>query len=146
MGRRAPTALLTALALTAIACGEPRPIQHDGKRPEQAASTDDRTATAKPGPGGEMIPGLALPTPIAGADDVATEASREQLLEDLDRALDEGRAADAASIADVLIVLDAEDAEAYERRARALEIQGDQGAAAADRKRCCELGRTSCCR
>jgi hypothetical protein len=93
-----------------------------------------------------MIPGLALPTPIEGADKAPTAASREQLLEDLDKALSEGRAVDAASIADVLIVLDPKDAEAYERRAAALELQGDREAAATDRKRCCELGRASCCR
>ena len=146
MGRGAPTVLLTALAFTAFACGEPRPIQHDGKRPDQATSTDDQAAPATTGPGGEMIPGLALPAPIEGAKTAPDEASREQLLEDLELALREGRTGDAVSIADVLIVLDAEDATAIEQRARALELQGDEDGAAADRKRCCELGRASCCK
>jgi hypothetical protein len=134
------------VALIVIACGDPRPIQHDGKRPQQDSAADEQAATAPAGPGGEMIPGLALPTPFAGADAAPTEASRDTLIADLVRALAEGRAADAVAIADVLIVLDAKDAEAFELRARALDLLSDTEGAGADRSRCCELGRVSCCR
>lgn len=98
------------------------------------------------GPDDEMIPGLALPPPDDGAAQAPTSASRDSLLEQLVAALDEGRAGDAAAIADVLIVLDPEDAEVLEHRARALELQGDAAGAADDRARCCGLGRATCCR
>ncbi|MBW2277979.1 MAG: hypothetical protein JRF63_10825 [Deltaproteobacteria bacterium] len=146
MGRRAPTGTLLALALMAFACSEPRPLQHDGKRSEQATPKTEETTVQPAGPGGEMITGLALPAPIEGAKSAASDASREALLEDLGQALSEGRVLDAAAIADVLLVLDAKDAEALELRARALELHSDHEGAGADRKRCCELGRTSCCR
>jgi len=146
MGRCAPTVTLVPIALLALACGEPRPIQHDGKRSEPAEESAAETAIEVVGPGGEMLPGLALPKPIEGAAAAPDEASRETLIEDLRQALREKRAADAASIADALLVLDAKDVEVLELRATALELQGDHEGAKADRKRCCELGRASCCR
>jgi len=149
MGRRAPTIVPAAVALLALACGEPpRPIQRDSKPPATVPEADLRPAAvpSAAGPGGEMIPGLAIPVPIAEADPGSAEISRAALLADLARAFEEGRADDAAAIADVLIVLDAKDAEAIEQRARALDLQGDREGAGADRKRCCELGRASCCR
>lgn len=140
MGRCAPNAL-AALALLALACSEPRPV-HPPPPPSAERSAPAVTA----GPDGEMIPGLALPLPDDEAAQAPADASRESLIEQLATALDEGRTGDAAAIADVLIVLDPDDAEALEHRARALELQGDAAGAAADRKRCCGLGRASCCR
>jgi hypothetical protein len=146
MSWRAHPAALAALVMLATACNDPARVQHEGQTP-----AGDTTALADPdphavGPGGEMIPGLALPTKLEGSGDIPPGADREDLLKALRRALDEGRSADAVSIADVLLVLDPSDAEALELRARGLELQGDATGAADDRKRCCDLGRAACCR
>jgi hypothetical protein len=144
---RALLAVLAALVSLASACNDPARVQHEGQgAPGSVPPTTDPEPGTVVGPGGEMIPGLALPAKLEGQGEIPAGASRDDLLAVLRRALDEDRGADAVAIADVLLVFDPADAEALELRARALDLQGDAAGAADDRKRCCDLGRAGCCR
>ncbi len=134
--------IITVSACSVLSCG---PSDRDSR----GRASDPTTAPAPgspeamtQGPGGEMIP---LPQPVTqtSKDDMPTDP--EGLRKELERALKEGRQDDAASIADVILVLTPDDPPVLELRARALEAQSDSDGAQRDRRRCCELGRSSCC-
>lgn len=148
MSYHAAFAAAAALTLPAMNCGEPRPIQHReaiaNVEGENALSNGSVTAPAA-GPDGEIIPDLGIPTAVIGTSSLAADAGPKELHAELRRALAENRTRDAAAVADVLLVLDPLDDKALELRARSLELQGDVAGATADRKRCCELGRSACC-
>ena len=124
-------------------------------KPVDTAATATATIDLGEGPGGEIVPGLAMPPQSEGAPTAAPGSSapnpsrverQEQLFEGARRALDEDRPNDALAMIDVLVVLDPEDPEAIELRARTLERLGDRDGSRADLERCCKLGRSSCCR
>ena len=154
--------LLIAAAATALgACQGSGCARRGGEGATSPAAGAAPAAPVAPlelggeGPGGEMVPGLALPPgtskpdqrrPGSAAPDPARVDDQEQLLAAARQALDEGRPADALAIIDVLVVLDPEDPEVLELRAGTLDQTGDREGAAADRERCCKLGRRSCCR
>lgn len=95
------------------------------------------------GPGGEMIPLPGAFARTTSDDDLPTDP--EGLKKEVERALEDKRYDDAASIADVILVLTPDDPAVLELRARALDAQSDVEGAERDRRRCCELGRGSCC-
>ena len=163
MGSAAAQLLLVAgwLAIAAAGCHGPGSnsptggANSAGTGEEEGAGGAGSPPTIGEGPGGEMVPGLALPpvsggrppanTPGASAPDPAKVASQEELIDSARQALDEDRPKDALAIVDVLVVLDPEDPVAIELRALTLDRLGDHEGARDDRKRCCKLGQASCC-
>ncbi|MFO8073332.1 MAG: tetratricopeptide repeat protein [Polyangia bacterium] len=138
-----------AVALVPLLCASCGGAGRGGAAAESPGrhALDGYRAPTAEGPRGELLSGeLGSGSPESWSEgEIPENADRQQLLAAGRRALEEGRVDEAVSIADVLVVLDSEDAESLELRARCLKRAGDSEAAREDLERCCDLGRESCC-
>jgi hypothetical protein len=144
-----PIRSFVAAALVSLLCSSCGGAGRGGAVEESPGrhALDGYRAPPAEGPRGELLSGELGSGSRTGwsEGEIPENADREQLLAAARRALEEDRVDEAVSISDVLVVLDPEDVESLELRARCLDRAGDEEAARDDLRRCCELGRESCC-
>lgn len=121
----------------------------EGQIAPSAAAEPTRVETGKPveGPGGEMIPGfLANQAQLGKKDSDTTPTDRGGLYKMAKKAREEGLVDEALAYIDVLLLMEPNDPEFLEFRGVMQLKQGMVEDAKVDLSRCCQLGRTTCCR
>jgi len=158
--RKSPARPWAILAIACAACGHGAASSepHGNGARDDAGRGSGATALPDPGggedlgasPGGDLVPSVLSLDRGAGSAPAPAQSipnpDRDGLVASAGRALEEGRADEAAAYLDVVLLVDPGDAEALELRARSLEAAGDEEGALSDLDRCCELGRDECCR
>jgi tetratricopeptide (TPR) repeat protein len=137
--------MILAAALCACASATPR----EGKSEGTAAPGTAIDPSAGPAPAlklgldedAEILP-IGAPLPV---DSPLLPTDRASLLVEAHKLSQSGRFEEALSILDTLLVLEPSSDELLERRAAVFLAAERRDEAAEDLKRCCALGRPSCC-
>ena len=142
-----------AVSILAPGCqGKDRSVGGDTSgRALRGSSVESDTASndVEPSPdgNGEMLPKILPDKIVSGdaGDGDTLKTDRKNLVAAAWKAFGKGELDEAAAIVDTLLLLHPDDPEALEIRARALTARGQNEQGLSDLKRCCELGRSSCC-
>jgi len=143
-----PSAVQVVRASEKTVRDEPAPAEPVQQEAPQAVELVENTV-GQPveGPGGEMIPGLAIPSSeLKKVDSDTTPTDRGGLFKMAKKARDDGLIAEALAYIDVLLLMEPDDVEFLEFRGVLQLRQGLVEDAKVDLGRCCKLGRGTCCR